>query len=47
MIIIILKELFFKVIILFINNINIKGLYINYNKEFKLFNIRYFIYKYL
>jgi hypothetical protein len=34
-------------IILFINNINIKGLYINYNNKFKLFKIRYYIYEYL
>ena len=42
----ILKELFFKVIILFINNINIKRLYINYNNKLKLLEIRYYIYKY-
>ena len=43
----ILKKLFLKVIILFINNINIKELYINYNNKFKLFKIYYYIYKYL
>jgi len=43
----ILKKLFFKVIILFINNIGIKELYINYNNKFKLLKIYYYIYKYL
>ncbi|PMD19257.1 hypothetical protein NA56DRAFT_575755, partial [Hyaloscypha hepaticicola] len=46
-IIIILKELFPKVTILFINNISIKGLYINYNNKFKLPEIHYYIYKHL
>jgi hypothetical protein len=34
-------------IILFINNINIKELYINYNNKVKLLRIYYYIYKYL
>jgi hypothetical protein len=32
---------------LFINNINIKGLYIDYNNKLKLFKIRCYIYEYL
>jgi hypothetical protein len=35
----ILKDIYLKVIKLFINNINIKRLYINYNKKEILFNI--------
>jgi hypothetical protein len=34
-----LKDLFLAIAILFINNIKVKGLYINYNKELKLFGI--------
>ena len=43
----ILKKLFFKVIILFIDNVDIKKLYINYNNKLKLLKIYYYIYKYL
>jgi len=31
----------------FINDIKVKGLYINYNKELKLLKIRRFVFKYL
>jgi hypothetical protein len=32
---------------LFINNIKVKGLYTNYNKELKLFRVCRFVFKYL
>jgi len=39
--------LFLAIAILFINNIRVKGLYINYNKELKLLKIRRFVFKHL
>jgi hypothetical protein len=39
--------LFLAIAILFINDIRVKGLYINYNKELKLFKICRFIFKHL
>ena len=44
---IILEDLFPKVAIPFLNNIRVKGLYLDYNREIKLPGIRRFIYKYL
>jgi hypothetical protein len=43
----ILEELFLKVIILFINNINVKGLYIDYNRELKLLEVYHFVFEHL
>jgi hypothetical protein len=39
--------LFLVVAILFIDNIKVKGLYINYSKELKLFRVCRFIFEYL
>ena len=39
--------MFLAIAILFINNIRVKGLYINYNKELKLLKIRRFVFKHL
>ena len=46
-VIIILKDLFLKVAMPFLNNIRVKGLYSNYNNKLKLLEIRYFVFKYL
>ena len=46
-IITILKDLFLKIVILFLNNIRVKGLYSNYNNKLKLLGIRYFVFKHL
>ena len=43
-IITILEDLFPKIAILFINNIRVKGPYIEYNRQLILFGIRYFIF---
>jgi len=39
--------LFLAIAIPFIDDIKVKGLYINYNKELKLLRIRRFVFKYL
>ena len=39
--------MFLAIAIPFIDNIRVKGLYINYNKELKLPRIRRFVFKYL
>ena len=46
-IITILKDLFLAIAILFIDNIRVKGLYTDYNKELKLLKICRFIFKHL
>jgi hypothetical protein len=43
----ILEDINLEVAKLFINDINIKGLYTNYNKEEALFSIRRFILEYI
>jgi hypothetical protein len=43
----ILEDLFLAIAIPFIDNIRVKGLYTNYNKELKLLRIRQFVFKYL
>ena len=45
--IIILKDLFLKVVMLFLNNIRVKGLYSDYNNKLKLLGICYFVFKHL
>jgi hypothetical protein len=42
-----LKDLFLAIAILFINNIKVKGLYTDYNKELKLFKICRFVFEHL
>jgi len=44
---IILEDLFPKITILFINDITVKGLYTDYDRELILSRIRRFIYEYL
>jgi hypothetical protein len=39
--------LFLAIAILFIDNIKVKGLYINYNRELKLFRVCRFVFKHL
>jgi hypothetical protein len=43
----ILEDLFLAMAILFIDNIRVKGLYINYSKELKLFKICQFVFEHL
>ena len=45
--IIILKDLFLKVVILFLDNIRVKGPYSDYDNELRLLGIRRFVFKYL
>jgi hypothetical protein len=44
---IILEDLFPKITILFIDDIAVKGLYMDYNRELILPGIRRFVYEYL
>ncbi|KAF8847616.1 hypothetical protein BDZ45DRAFT_607210, partial [Acephala macrosclerotiorum] len=46
-IITILKNVFFKVAILFLNNVKIKRLYTNYNNELIFSKIRRFVFEYI
>ena len=46
-IITILKDLFLAIAMLFIDNIKVKGLYTDYNKELKLFKICRFVFEHL
>ncbi|KAF8846529.1 hypothetical protein BDZ45DRAFT_608838, partial [Acephala macrosclerotiorum] len=46
-IITILKNVFFKVVILFLNNVKIKEFYTNYNNKLILSKIRRFVFKYI
>jgi hypothetical protein len=39
--------LFLAIAILFIDNIKVKGLYINYSRELKLFKVCRFVFEYL
>jgi hypothetical protein len=42
-----LKDLFLAIAMLFIDNIKVKGLYTDYNKELKLLRVYRFIFKHL
>ena len=46
-IIIILKDYFLKIAILFIDDIKVKRPYINYNNKLTFLGIRYYIYEYI
>ena len=46
-IIIILKDYFLKIAILFVNDIKVKGLYINYDNKLTFLRIRRYIYEYI
>ena len=46
-IIIILKDYFLKIIILFVDNIKIKRLYINYNNKLAFLGIRRYVFEYI